>query len=311
MTWTESVDPAELHDLEQESKIRSFALDEAWAEAAATSGFATPRWLSLKEDGLLRAVILGLSRERGGFSKVVCGSNGGVGILSSDLQTAIRLVNQVRQRWRPSVLQIFASQEIPQTDLRWEPSYTLHVSLEGSLEEIKGRLSKRARNSLSRAIRSGVKGMSASRSEEKVAIDMLESTSITKGFPIPPKSYLSALHSTFGRSGLSVLAIAKAEDEILCVVHVLGARGVASWWKGGSSADGYRLNASLVAHWTAIQIAKERGFKVYDLGGTHPTNPAYASIHRFKSSLGGQLVLGSLGRRSTLAARAARWLSSL
>jgi len=140
---------------------------------------------------------------------------------------------------------------------------------------------------------------------------MLERTSRVRGFPIPVRSYLAALHDVFGRSGLSVLSLAKRNGEILSVVHVLGARGIASWWKGGSSAEGYRSNASLVAHWKAMQVAKERGFEVYDLGGTHPTNPAYSSIHKFKSSFGGELITGSLGRWSTSAARAASWLSSL
>ena len=103
---------------------------------------------------------------------------------------------------------------------------------------------------------------------------------------------------------MSEIVVAKKGDEFLAVVHVIGARGLASWWKGGASTAGYHLNASLVAHWRAIEIVKERGYETYDLGGTHPHDPAYASIHRFKSSFGGTLVQTSVGVRSSSVARA-------
>ena len=53
MTWTESWESQDLAALENASKLRSFAMDPAWAEAAASSGYATPLRLGLVERGSL------------------------------------------------------------------------------------------------------------------------------------------------------------------------------------------------------------------------------------------------------------------
>ena len=297
--------------LERTSNVRSFALDPAWAAAAEDSGFAEPLWIGLEADRSLGAVALGLKRRRGGFSKVVCGSNGGVGILAKNPETGAALLAGMRRRWRPSVLEIFASEPLPASNFEWEPAYTFHVDLSGSHDEIRSRFEKRARNALHRALRNGVTARSiASPSGLDDAFDLLSETSSAKGFQLPPRAYLSAVHAAFRRRGLSEVIGAEQDGDLVAVVHIIGARGLASWWKGGASRTGYRLNASLVAHWKAIEISKDRGFQTYDLGGTNPSDPTYAKIHRFKSSLGGRLVVGSIGRRSTPVARAALRLRS-
>src|SRR3989449_11254126 len=123
-------------------------------------------------------------------------------------------------------------------------------------------------------------------------------------FVLPARPYLNAVHSVLQKGGLSEIVVARKDEELLAVVHVIGARSLATWWKGGASAAGYRLNASLVAHWRAIEIMKEAGYKTYDLGGTHPHDPAYASIHRFKASFGGTLVATAVGVTSSSIGRA-------
>jgi len=84
LTWTESWQSEDLSALEERARVRSFAMDPAWADAASSSGYATPLHLALEERGSLQAAAMGLRRVRMGVSKVVCGSNGGVGILAVD-----------------------------------------------------------------------------------------------------------------------------------------------------------------------------------------------------------------------------------
>lgn len=311
MTLVESWDPRELESLEDEAKVRSFALDPAWSEAARLSGYASPRALGLKERGVLRAVCVGLRRSKAGFSKVVCGTNGGVGMLAADPSSGADLIRCLWRRWHPSELQIFGVQRIPGAGVGWEPSYTIHVDLERSMDEVAVDFRKQTRQSLSRALESGVTATAATGGDVEKGLDMIAMTAEEKGFKLPPKTYLAALHQTFARSGLSEFIVAKREDRIVAAVHVLGARGIASWWKGGATREGYLVNAPTVALWTAMQVAAERGFKKFDLGGTHPTDPKFKGIHRYKSSFGGRLVQTFVGRRSTVAARAARRLSSI
>ena len=305
MTWTESWESQDLAALENASKLRSFAMDPAWGEAAASSGYATPLRLGLVERGSLQAAAIGLQRARMRVSKVVCGSNGGVGILASDLRGGARLLEEIRRRWRSSVLQVFANEPFPTRSLSWEPSFSIRLDLRPQIKQIEARFDKRTRNSLARAIRHDVNAEPVvSASDRDRAFQMIEKTAVSKGFVLPPRGYLEAIHSAFRKAGLSEIVVAKQGADLLAVVHVIGARGSASWWKGGASTVGYRLNASLVAHSRAIEIVKDGGYETYDLGGTDPHDPRYAGIHRFKSSLGGTLVETSVGLRSSSVGRA-------
>ena len=286
-------------------------MDTAWADAASTSGYATPVRLGLEAKGRLEAAALGLRRERVGMAKVVCGSNGGVGVLAVNLSAGAKLVEEIRRRWHPSVLQVFAAEPFPTRSVSWEPSFTIHLDVEPALERIQARFDKSTRNSLARAIRSGVVAEPASSiADRDRAFALLRQTASSKRFVLPARSYLNAVHSAFQKAGLSQIVVASKGEELLAVVHVIGARGLATWWKGGASASGYRLNASLVAHWRAIELVKESGYETYDLGGTHPHDPAYASIHRFKSSFGGTIVETSVGVHSSPVGRALSRLRS-
>ena len=305
MTWTESWQSEDLAALEERAKVRSFAMDSAWADAASSSGYATPLRLALEERGSLQAAAMGLRRVRIGVSKVVCGSNGGVGILAVDLRGGARLLEEIRRSWHPSVMQVFAQASFPTRSFSWEPSFTIHLDLRPPLDRIQARFDKSTRKSLARAARRGVTAECVvSSADRDRAFAEVRQTATSKGFALPTRRYLDAIHAAFQKTGLSEIVVAKKGDEFLAVVHVIGARGLASWWKGGASTAGYHLNASLVAHWRAIEIVKERGYETYDLGGTHPHDPAYASIHRFKSSFGGTLVQTSVGVRSSSVARA-------
>jgi len=280
-------------------------MDPAWAEAAARADYATPLRLGLVERGSLQAAAIGLRRARMRVSKVVCGSNGGVGILASDLRGGARLLEEIRKRWRSSVLQVFANEPFPTRSLSWEPSFSIRLDLRRQMEQIEARFDKRTRNSLARAIRHDVNAEPVvSAADRDRAFQMIEKTAASKGFVLPPRDYLEAVHRVFRKAGLSEIVVAKQGADLLAVVHVIGARGSASWWKGGASTAGYRLNASLVAHQRAIKIVKEGGYETYDLGGTDPHDPKYAGIHRFKSSLGGTLVETSVGFRSSSIGRA-------
>src|SRR5437773_2168664 len=231
VTLVESWEPTELGVLERAAKVRSFALDAAWSEAAVSSHYASSQSLALREGGSLRAVSVGLRRSKAGFSKVVCGTNGGVGIVADEPHAAEILLRAMWNRWRPSEMEVFGSKIIPATRLTWAPSF------------------------------------------------------------------------------MRQFILAKQDGRTIAAVHVLGARGIASWWKGGATEEGYSLNAPTVAMATAIQVAAKHGFDTFDMGGTHPTDPKYRGIHLYKSSFGGRLVETFLGHRSTMIARTARRLT--
>jgi len=312
MSFRSSWSSSDLDDMERESGLRSFALDGAWAEAAVESHYAEPLRAGYEEGGMIRALALGLRRRRAGFSKIVCGTNGTPGIIARDPDAASHLLEGLRRRWRPSVLQVFLSSSLQVKSFEWEPAYSFRINLGLPPETIKGRFAKSTRKSLARAIRNGVTARLASSSQDVgLAFGLIEEVSRIKKFPLPPHSYLAAIHSSFKKSGISELVVASRGSQALAVVHLIGARGTAFWWKGGASSLGYRLNASLVAHWKAIEIAKEHGLEWYDLGGTNPLDPAYTRIHDFKSSFGGDPITTAVGTYSTRLARSVNRLRSV
>ena len=252
---------------------------------------------------------VGLRRSKAGFSKVVCGTNGGVGIVADEPHAAEILLRAMWNRWRPSEMEVFGSKIIPATRLTWAPSFTIHVDLRGPSEAVAGKFKKQTRYALRKALGNGVKGVIGSKSEIPGALDLITMTAVKKHFRLPPRDYLAALHQSFARSGMSQFILAKQDGRTIAAVHVLGARGIASWWKGGATEEGYSLNAPTVAMATAIQVAAKHGFDTFDMGGTHPTDPKYRGIHLYKSSFGGRLVETFLGHRSTIIARTARRLT--
>ena len=112
MSFRSSWSSSDLDDMERESGLRSFALDGAWAEAAVESHYAEPLRAGYEEGGMIRALALGLRRRRAGFSKIVCGTNGTPGIIARDPDAASHLLEGLRRRWRPSVLQVFLSSSL-------------------------------------------------------------------------------------------------------------------------------------------------------------------------------------------------------
>src|SRR5205823_266482 len=102
-------------------------------------------------------------------------------------------------------------------------------------DDIRMNLEKRTRNALSKGERSGVQVARASTAEVGTAYDLLEATAKRKRFSLPSRTFSLSLHEQFGRAGLSEIVVARQDSELLAMVHVLGARGVASWWKGGAT----------------------------------------------------------------------------
>src|SRR2546422_5413007 len=102
-------------------------MDPEWVHAASNSDNADPLRLALEERGALQAAVMGLRRVRMGVSKVVCGSNGGGGILAVDLPAGARLLEEIRRPWHPHVMQMVAQETFPTPIFSWETSFPIHL----------------------------------------------------------------------------------------------------------------------------------------------------------------------------------------
>ncbi len=167
-------------------------------------------------------------------------------------------------------------------------------------------MTKAARYELRRGQRSGVSVRTGARAEDlNAAYDLIEHSAKARRIPLPPRRYSLALHAEFAKGGAAASVLADVDGQLASAATLLGYGTKVSWWKGGSTDRGKAAGAGNLVQLAAIQWAKERGFSVYDLGGTDPTRKQYAGIHSFKASLGGDLVEGHLALKTTRSARIA------
>jgi lipid II:glycine glycyltransferase (peptidoglycan interpeptide bridge formation enzyme) len=86
---------------------------------------------------------------------------------------------------------------------------------------------------------------------------------------------------------------ARHEGELLAGI-IVAVKGEGAWYLYGASSDRKRnLMPSYGLQWRAIQLAKERGCRFYDLFGIPPSDDPQHPMHglfRFKTGFGGQVV---------------------
>lgn len=286
-----------------------FTLTDAWAVGAEDSGYGRSfRALALEGEKPI-AIAQGILRRAKTLRKLSCGSNSGFGVAwqSGRDTAAVACLADLAKRARPSIVEVFTPAPLELAGVTWENAYTFHVDLRKPSDTILSGMTREARKKIRRAERLGV----TARVVEDIlhvgeAYDLIHATADRKDFPVPPKEYSLSLHREFAKLGRQGAAISSLDGEVVAAASLLGYGRKVAWWKGGSSPEGYKSSAGNLAQFAAMEWAKNCGFEVYDLGGTDPNRPAYAGIHEFKSSLGGDLVRTSLGSRSTPAARLAR-----
>jgi lipid II:glycine glycyltransferase (peptidoglycan interpeptide bridge formation enzyme) len=189
------------------------------------------------------------------------------------------------------------------------PYRTIAVSLGGTLEEIRARLQQKWRNQLNAAGRKGLSvacGTDGSFFErfERVFAEMLD----RKGFEsrVRPELFKDVQTTAVESDRTSVLlASEQGKDVAGIIVSFLGDSPV--YLLGATATQGMQTKAAYLLQWEAVKIAKDRGARYYDLGGTDPeSNPG---VHHFKVGMGGadvcapaQMEAGPGGLRESLAA---------
>jgi lipid II:glycine glycyltransferase (peptidoglycan interpeptide bridge formation enzyme) len=261
------------------------------------------------EEGVQVALAQGIVRRRKTVPKLSCGSNSGFGVLWKEGKetAAVGCLADLARRTRPAVFEVFSEVPLAVPRFTWEKAFTFWIDLRKPLETIVDLMKREARKKIRRAERLGVSAMVVEdQPTVKQAYDLIHETAGSKRFPVPPKEYSLALHRQFATLGHQGCAVALLDGKIVAAAALLGYGRKVAWWKGGSSPEGYKTSAGNLLQLAAIEWSKKSGFEIYDLGGTDPIRSAYARIHEFKSSLGGDLVEMSQGSHSSATARLAR-----
>lgn len=174
------------------------------------------------------------------------------------------------------------------------------VRLDADSQELEQRLAPQHRRHIRRAELSGwtlravtgndavsllrtVQGAAAARGSQRGNSfePTLPTAAIKAGVGEPGPGWGTTVFAAFGTEPLGAVLIGWANQQAFYVV-------------GGSTPAGYRVGAAAWLHWRIILLLRERGFRVYNLGGAsdsaaEPNDPQHG-LYRFKTSFGAQVL---------------------
>lgn len=182
------------------------------------------------------------------------------------------------------------------------PPRTIVVDLSGPIDSVWAAFRSTTRNRVRVAQKRGVQVRPALPDEMATFVRLMNDTNARHGLRLgrPDQYLLAAEH--FGSGGLQ-LFLASADGQDVAGIVVFACGGTATYLWGASSGDeGARhANPNQLLHWTAMQWARDRGCRWYDLFGVPDFDEdvlerEYAretggwwNLYRFKRGFGGRV----------------------
>lgn len=146
-----------------------------------------------------------------------------------------------------------------------QPRASLLLNLEPTPDELFAQFSKGHRADVRRAEREGVSVRAGSARDAEVLHGLLRETQARKSFGIHSAAYYRVLMEAFGER--ACLLIAEHDGTAVAAALVLATADDGVYLAAGSNAAGLAHRAGHLVQWHAIQWARERGARRYDLWG--------------------------------------------
>lgn len=180
-----------------------------------------------------------------------------------------------------------------------QPRRTIIINLDGSEEDILGRMKQKTRYNIRLA---GRKGVQVRAWEDVNAFaDMMRITGERDAFGVHSADYYQDAYDLFHPDGACELFVAEFEQQPLAALMVFQ-RGARAWYMYGASTNQHRnLMPTYLLQWEALRWAKGQGCLEYDLWGVpdedEETLEAEFStrsdglwgVYRFKRGFGGEV----------------------
>ncbi len=168
-------------------------------------------------------------------------------------------------------------QQSPQTI---QPPRTIVIDIADADETILGRMNQGTRRKIRKSLKSDTHIIEGSRSDVSAFSRLMEETGERNAFGVHSEAYFA---SVFERllPNYGALLLARHEGDLLAAIMVF-ALGDTAWYMYGASSRGKsNLYATYGIQWAAIQWAKKRGCRYYDLWGV-PDHDAATLERHFK-----------------------------
>lgn len=184
-----------------------------------------------------------------------------------------------------------------------QPARTIVLDISGDDETILRRMTQGARRKVRKSQRGPVIYKEAERADLPAFNRLMQETGARNNFGVHNAAYFAALYDLM-MPKRGALLMAWLGDELLAAIMVF-ALGDMAWYLYGASSRGMgNLYASYGIQWRAIQWAKSRGCRQYDLWGVPDEDEASLEagfqtrkdglwgVYGFKRGWGGQLKRG-------------------
>lgn len=183
-----------------------------------------------------------------------------------------------------------------------QPPRTVLIDIQADDETILGRMNQGTRRKIRQSQKNDVRYYEATRADVEKFTRIMQVTGSRNEFGVHEPAYYQKAYDLFVPNGDAALIIAEHQDIPLSGVMVFSQNQSAWYLYGASSNENRNLMASYGVQWTAIQWAKKRGCKWYDLWGIpdedeatleaqfETRNNGLWGVYGFKRGWGGKVV---------------------
>ena len=181
-----------------------------------------------------------------------------------------------------------------------QPRRTLVIDIDADDDEIMRRMNQGTRRKIRKSLRSEIEYSQGNEDDLESFNRLMRQTGERNAFGVHNAAYFEAVHELF-MPEFGALLLARHAGELLAAIMVF-ALGDTAWYLYGASARAKgNLYASYGIQWAAIQWAKERGCRYYDLWGVPDYDEATLEaqfrdrgdglwgVYGFKRGWGGEL----------------------
>lgn len=178
-----------------------------------------------------------------------------------------------------------------------QPPNTVIIDISRSEEELLVSMKAKTRYNIRLAIKKGVEVSEGSYADFDRWYTLYQETARRDRITLHSKDYYSRLlrkAAEYGKGAPEIkLFLAGHEGDLLAGI-IVALKGDTAWYLYGASSSRKRnLMANYALQWRAMQWAREKGCRTYDLFGIPPENdpghPMYG-LYRFKTGFGGEIL---------------------
>jgi peptidoglycan pentaglycine glycine transferase (the first glycine) len=208
--------------------------------------------------------------------------------------------------WEPEEIALLARDHKSKNSRPIQPQRTVVISLEGSDDDLLGRMKQKTRYNIRLAEKKGIEIESSG--DIRKFHEITKITGQRDQFGVHSLSYYQTLFDLFHPLGNVELLFARFEGKTIAGVIVFS-HGERAWYMYGASTDEERNRMpTYLLQWEAMKWAKGRGCKQYDLWGIPDldeenleleflkknSHTGLWGVYRFKRGFGGE-ILRSVG----------------